>query len=251
MSFEESAGSASSFENSSSPFHSCTGLDCSFCEWRKNKPTELGWEKLFDDEPVSSSTICGVELTASQVADPTAALSTQQTSDKLSHLEFNDQYFRDIDQEFKQILSKSNSQVVNGEDTGVCLHQPESVVPKRKFSSPKGKDAVRAARDSSVPTKTKDATNWAIRLWTSRAITRNQKLLPDEMPFNSDICLLTVPEMNFWLSRFVLEVHKKMGNTTHLTLYQLVAGLQRYLQSKGLTTIKLFDHTFFTNFSLL
>ena len=67
--------------------HSCAGPNCTFCAWRKENPIELGWERLLNSEGAcsSSATLCGVDLTSSQVLDPTSDLSTQQTTDFLAN----------------------------------------------------------------------------------------------------------------------------------------------------------------------
>ena len=71
----------------------------------------------------------------------------------------------------------------------------------------------------------------------------NTRLLLDEEPFSTTFCELTVSEMDFWLSRFVLEVRKKNGDPyPPNTLYQLICGLQRQLREHGHADIKLFDN---------
>ena len=91
----------------------CTGPNCTFCAWRKENPIELVWERLLDEEACSSATLFRVDLTSSQVLDPSSDLSTQQTSGFLAN--FNDDlYFAQLDAEFEQILPQveetSNSQ---------------------------------------------------------------------------------------------------------------------------------------------
>ena len=55
--------------------------------------------------------------------------------------------------------------------------------------------------------------------------------------------------MNFWLSRFVLEVRKKNGEPyPPNTLYQLICGLQRQLRERGRADIKIFDNPSFHDF---
>ena len=52
--------------------------------------------------------------------------------------------------------------------------------------------------------------------------------------------------MNFWLSRFVLEVRKRNGEAYPLnTLYQLVCGFQRHLREHGRADIKIFENPLF------
>ena len=52
--------------------------------------------------------------------------------------------------------------------------------------------------------------------------------------FSATFCELTVSEMDFWLSRFILEVRKKNDDPySPDTLYQLICGLQRQLREHG------------------
>ena len=87
-----------------------------------------------------------------------------------------------------------------------------STSTNRVYASPKGKVTVQSARDASIPTKTKEQTEWAVKVWKEWALARNTRLLSDEEPFSATFCELTVSEMDFWLSRFILEVHKKNGD---------------------------------------
>ncbi len=66
-------------------FHRCTGptSTCEFCNFRKMNPIDLGWEALFEDDPELPTIVSGLQLTASQLDDPTKELSTQQTTDFL------------------------------------------------------------------------------------------------------------------------------------------------------------------------
>ena len=82
----------------------------------------------------------------------------------------------------------------------------------RVYASPKGKAAVQSARDASIPTKTKEQTEWAVKVWKEWALAKNTRLLSHEEPFSTTFCELTVSEMDSWLSRFILEVRKKNGD---------------------------------------
>ena len=111
------------------------------------------------------------------------------------------------------------------------------------YASPKGKAAVQSARGASIPTKTKEQTEWAVKVWKEWALASNTRLLSDEEPFSTTFCELTVSEMDFWLSRFILEVCKKNGDPyPPNTLYQLICGLQRQLCEHGHASIKLFEN---------
>ena len=159
---------------------------------------------------------------------------------------FDDEsYFPHLDAEFEHILTQvetSASRSVTGSTT-VASTTVTSASANRVYASPKGRAAVQFARAASIPTKTKEQTEWAVKVWKEWALARNTRLLSDEEPFRSTFCELTLPEMDFWLSRFILEVRKKNGDPyPPNTLYQLICGLQRQLREHGRADIKLFDN---------
>ena len=59
---------------------------------------ELGWERLLEPEEAcsSGSTLCGVDLTSSQMLDSS---STQQTTDFLANFD-DESYFPHLDAKF-------------------------------------------------------------------------------------------------------------------------------------------------------
>ena len=36
-------------------YHRCEGKSCNFCEWRAHDPIDIGWERLFEDNPWDNS----------------------------------------------------------------------------------------------------------------------------------------------------------------------------------------------------
>ena len=159
-----------------------------------------------------------------------------------------------LDAEFEQVLTqveKSTSQYVTASTTctasvTMAFTTVTSTSANRVYASPKGKAAVQSARDASIPTKTKEQTEWAVKVWKEWALASNTRLLSDEEPFSTTFCELTVSEMDFWLSRFILEVRKKNGDPypspPSSMLYQLICGLQRQLREHGRAGIKLFEN---------
>ena len=91
--------------------HSCTGPNCTFCTWRRKNPIELGWERLLEPEEACStgSTLCGVDLTSSQMLDPSCELPTQQATDFLANFD-DENYFN---AEFKQVLTQVETSTAN------------------------------------------------------------------------------------------------------------------------------------------
>ena len=149
-----------------------------------------------------------------------------------------------MDEEFDKILTQIDSSV-NAE---LVTELPTTAVvtttctSTRVYSSPKGTKAVKAAMFNSVPQKTRVQTNWTVKVWTEWALTRNARLLPDERPFSTRFRDLSISEINFWLSRFVLVIRKKNGEQyPPNSLYQLICGLQRNLRENGRADVKLFD----------
>jgi hypothetical protein len=163
----------------SSLMHSCSGPSCTFCAWRRENPIELGWERLLEPEEAcsSGSTLCGVDLTSSQMLDPSGILCTQQTTDFLAN--FDDEgYFPQLDAEFEQVLTQvetSASQSVTACTSSVTVASTTvtTASSKRVYASPKGRSAVQSARAASIPVKTRDQTEWSVRMWKEWALARN------------------------------------------------------------------------------
>ena len=36
-------------------YHRCEGENCSYCEWHAQNPIDIGWERLFEDNPKDNS----------------------------------------------------------------------------------------------------------------------------------------------------------------------------------------------------
>ena len=139
----------------SSLMHSCAGPDCTFCAWRKDNPIELGWERLLDPEEAAATTVCRVDLTTSQLLDPSSELSTQQTTDFLANFT-DDLYFPRLDAEFENILTQAEASTSQAKPASTCSSVPVTASTRRVYASPKGREAVKCARAASIPTKTKE-----------------------------------------------------------------------------------------------
>ena len=113
-------------------------------------------------------------------------------------------------------------------------------------------------KESRIPPNTRINTSWAVRAWSEWALERNGMIaikgetgitLPE---VNPDILNITHnEELNYWLSKFVVEVRKKKNPGSFYppnTLYQLCCGLQRYMRDNGRPELNFFTDTSFKHF---
>ena len=130
---------------------------------------------------------------------------------------------------------KSKAYNVVTESSGIEPHErPSSTTERQVYGSPKSQKDIERSMEGGVPEKTHNQTNWAIKVWTEWATSRNRNLLPDEVPFNCEIEMLSAQLINFWLSRFVLEIRRCDGKRyPPASLYQLCCGILRHLHAAG------------------
>ena len=100
-----------------------------------------------------------------------------------------------------------------------------------------------------VPEKRRNQTKWAVKIWTEWATSRNKKHLSNEAPFSWEIEKLSAQLMNFWLCRFVLEIHRCDGERyPPASLYQLCCSLFRHLRAAGRAEVNIFEQAEFHMF---
>ena len=124
--------------------------------------------------------------------DPSCELSTQQATDFLAN--FNDEnYFPHFDAEFEQVLTQVETSTSHVTASTMCTASVTmasttvtSTSTNRVYASPKGKATVQSARDASILTKTKEQTEWAVKVWKKWALARNTRLLSDEGAIQCD-----------------------------------------------------------------
>ena len=84
--------------------------------------------------------------------------------------------------------------------------------PSSCYGSPKSAKAVEKVRKSVVPKKTRLNTEWAKKTWRKWALYRLENLSQDKMGSEyellSEFTTMSVPAMNYWLGKFVLEGQK-------------------------------------------
>ena len=108
---------------------------------------------------------------------------------------------------------------------------------KERFTFVKESD-IQNAREGTVPPNTKRHTMWSRNCYDTWLQARNCAFTdfePEDCRFRSVPKQeeLSIDEMNYWLSRFVLEVKKKDGGDyRHEVLYSLFCGLNRVIKEK-------------------
>ena len=114
--------------------------------------------------------------------------------------EFGD--FPAIDADVEKLLADAERSFCTIVEPTVVVSQAAGTVPStsgRSYGSPKSENAVNTAIVGAVPVKTKQQTDWSVRVWEKWARSRNDWLLPREQQFSFDFGTLSVAEMKFWL----------------------------------------------------
>ena len=88
-----------------------------------------------------------------------------------------------------------------------CLKSNPAQAPR--FAVPKTEEEVKQARQARVPKKIQIDTRYCTKLWKNWSEYRNSVDTNELVP--EDITVLNSEKLQYWLSRFVLEVWKKSG----------------------------------------
>ena len=110
----------------------------------------------------------------------------------------------------------------------------------RTFAAPKTDEEVAEARSKGVPYKTQKDTAWGISIWEQWRKHRQQ---------TTGVAI--PPTLDYWLSRFILEVRKQGNSPSEYppdTLYHICCGIQRYLRWNGKPGIDILGDPAFAEF---
>ena len=114
-----------------------------------------------------------------------------------------------------------------------------------RFARPKTNEEIDAEIEKRVPKRTKTDTKYCVNLWEQWRKSRQNQT--DEQIDNIEA--LTNEKMDYWLTRFILEVRKKDGSEyPPNTLYHITAGLMRYVRWNGKPQIDFFKDASFSKF---
>ena len=115
----------------------------------------------------------------------------------------------------------------------------------RPFASPVSDEYIRQARLETVPKKTREDTKYCVNLWEEWRTYRLEHCsvsIPPMLELNN-------ADLQFWLTRFIIEVRKKDGS--HFppnTLHHICCGIMRHLRSNGKPAIDFFRDSEFADF---
>ena len=219
-------------------YHRCEGKSCNFCEWRAHKTIDIGWERLFEDNPWDNSS---------------------DNSNAVSYTEVDEESMFIVDEEILTVMDSIVEEhecmdnacktVIENSYSGIEPHERPSSSTERAYGSPKSQKDIKRSMECGVPEKTRNQTKWAVKVWTEWATSRNKKLLSDEAPFSCEIEKLSAQLINFWLCRFVLEIRRRDGERyPPASLYQLCCGLLRHLRAAGRAEVNIFEQAEFHMF---
>jgi hypothetical protein len=103
-------------------------------------------------------------------------------------------------------------------------------------------------KESAIAPRTRNSTNWAVKVWTVWATARRSNLVEEgehEFTLSNDIVSMCAKSIAFWLPKFVMEARKENGEYyPPNSLYSLCCGLQRHICNQE-STINLFTNDHF------
>ncbi|CAC5395894.1 unnamed protein product [Mytilus coruscus] len=104
-----------------------------------------------------------------------------------------------------------------------------------------------------IPTKTKQSTSWSMNVWKGWAENRNCNPMTGFEEFTCvpvDPETATIKELDFWLSRFIMETRRQDGRPyPPNTLLNISAEIQRHLREMKRSEINLLQKNGFPNIS--
>ena len=114
-----------------------------------------------------------------------------------------------------------------------------------RFTVPKTNQQVQEERQNGIPKNTQQDTKFCLNLWEQWSLNR-QSTTGEQI---GSILSLTPQQLNYWLTRFILEVRKRDGSQyPPNTIHHITAGIMRYLRWNGKPNIDLFKDPEFREF---
>ena len=119
--------------------------------------------------------------------------------------------------------------------------------PPSRFAIPMSDKAVEEAKQAAIPKKTKKDTAWCAKIWNDWSSQRNSSSASGEhVP---DIANMEITQLQWWMSRFVLEIRKKDGTPyPPESIYHIVCGIMRFVRLNGKPEVDFFRDQAFAEF---
>ncbi len=123
----------------------------------------------------------------------------------------------------------NSSSTSTDDDTSLSdVDQKDSVFIR--FANPTSDEDLKKAKENSKAINIVKATTWAFNIWKQWSSYRRQVCSATECP-PANLQQSTKQEMDFWLSKFILEVRKANGDEyTPNSLYSICCGMMRYIR---------------------
>ena len=104
--------------------------------------------------------------------------------------------------------------------------------PTIRHAPPKCDEEVVKSRSVAVPQKTKQDTQWCLRLWKDWSISRNYNCQGQKVLLEDQLASSSRQYISYSIERFVLEVRNKHGEEySPTTLHHIVCGILRHIRS--------------------
>ena len=133
------------------------------------------------------------------------------------------------------------------EQSRLTEDKPTIATSGQRFATPKNDEEVEMARKARIPKKTQADTRYCLDMWSKW--TRYRNSVVDSEHVAEDITSLDNSKLQYWMSRFVLEVRKKDGSEyPPNTLHHIVCGILRHLRESGRVEIDFFKDIAFAGF---
>ena len=113
---------------------------------------------------------------------------------------------------------------------GLCMQQPatEEGVANQRFAPPRSEEELTRARLESIPNKSREDTEYCVRVWNAWAENRKLNTRVTVPPLED---LGDAETIQHWLSHFVTEIRKNNGlECPPNTLYHVVSGIMRHMR---------------------
>lgn len=99
-----------------------------------------------------------------------------------------------------------------------------------RFAKPVTDQEVHKAQQKAIPENTKKSTNWAVNVWKAWSAHR-RSVNSTRCPSHLFIMAKNKWELNYWMTRFVMEVRRQDGKEyPPNTLHQICCGILRYIR---------------------